>query len=1083
MRLPRGNRLARRLVDIATICAAGLAIAAVVGLLQDSTPFGDDALHYIGETRALTANFPFLAWDPHAFAGYVPTIGLSWLTYLPPSLLLRMGLDALSSFHLTFVCEFLLYGVSVYYFARSAGSDKIVSFSIPILAWSTNAYWNLTVWGGAYDRAFTIPMMFFSFGTTYRYVSQLNSGIRVVRYYWLSLLSWTLLFLGDVFVASAAACLGFIFLLLSGGRHDLASGLKRTGVIFLPLAGLAVWQVVPVVLQAILFAPFRNQYTVPNDLSLLFLPGNVWVSTLNLVYVPGVLAIGVLCLLTRVRMSLTQGAFLIALSVMGAYWFVMGWVPSLWQYLPRLMATYNSVENLGWIFLMALPIMLGMLRNQLGTVDRFVFHIRSNSKLSVSGRRLTVLLGAFTMLFIVGNAIILIPTIKTVNWGPLSDQLNAALDSSLGAPSNDYRISLQNRVLTRSFFFYQPDRFDTGGRAALLDPDPFFNSWYMTDVFYKNDLGSIDTVYIDDRPVANVSSLIESPSNFGGEKFWLDWYGVNAAVFYDYSFDQTLGNYSARPSLFSVVERPTTYAAPEIIVKPASPSAILVATNATIIGFYSAARNSQDEYRSLISLLSEMGLGSRFVIPLYLQSIADVFASPIQLLVTDSFTYSEKGPEMQTLFQTADIVVLSSMDVQPGLSTTAQPMGNRLLVDMPVSLSQLVNGREEGAYYFARSALILPITSINTTTSAYYPPETMILSPNTWSASYRTSNAEGSLQTQQNSVTLNVTSSDTTRNAQFNIQSYLPSRVPLSNDLLVSFSVQTTANITLGVSFSSTLVCCQNYVAIDQQISSGRSVDFQIPFSRFYKWYNSSAMFGVARDLTFSVDLPSGNPNVVVQIANVSVASPAYTISTLAEPLSLSSDGVLEHDTTAIGVGLLNRSNSSTTILNLSGDEPRNISTLASFSGGEASEQYDEVLTIGGNGLTAPSVALFLQESPYSTVHEEWTNNENMVAQSIPQGFRGLLWKETYSPLWKIGSESNLTRSQLNYYYAGPGMIYVPMANFATGIKASISSTGFQSLALASAPVFTIAALAVLRNRLPVFGSRKQEPAAEVEKH
>src|SRR6266702_4900637 len=119
----------------------------------------------------------------------------------------------------------------------------------------------------------------------------------------------------------------------------------------------------------------------------------------------------------------------------------------------------------------------------------------------------------------------------------------------MGPASSDYRVSLENRFLTRTFLFYQPDRFDTGGRVENLDPNPFFNNWYATSVFYKNDLCSIRENYIKDRPTANVSSLLESAYNFAEEKFWLDWFAVNGVVFYSYAFRQTIGNYSARSSL------------------------------------------------------------------------------------------------------------------------------------------------------------------------------------------------------------------------------------------------------------------------------------------------------------------------------------------------------------------------------------------------------------------------------------------------------------------------------------------------------------------------------------------------------
>jgi hypothetical protein len=303
--------------------------------------------------------------------------------------------------------------------------------------------------------------------------------------------------------------------------------------------------------------------------------------------------------------------------------------------------------------------------------------------------------------------------------------------------------------------------------------------------------------------------------------------------------------------------------------------------------------------------------------------------------------------------------------------------------------------------------------------------------------------------------------------------------VPLSNNLTVRFSIQTTANITLGVSFTSPSGCCSNYVGIDTNIILGSPRTFQIPYSRFQEWGNSSAMFGAAQDLTLAINLPPGESGVGVQLANVSIAASAYTVSTFPIALSLKDDGILEYNTTMTGVGLLNGSNASSAILNLPGTAPKSIITLASLSGGQTSQQYDRIITIGGNGTIAPLVGIFSQ-SPWSPVHEDWVTNQKMVAASIPHGFRGLIWKETHSPLWKFEPESGASPSPLAYYYAGPGMIYIPMPIYAGGIKASFLSVNPESITLFSIPIATIAALVLLRERISVFGRSRARIAEQV---
>ncbi|OLD04297.1 MAG: hypothetical protein AUJ07_04500 [Crenarchaeota archaeon 13_1_40CM_3_53_5] len=1074
MRLPRDSSLARRLVEAGVICGVGLSIAVVIGFVQDPTPFGDDSIYYVGAIKSLGSNYPFLGWDPHVFAGYIPTIGLSWLTYLVPFLLVRAGYDVISSFHLAFVFVFLLFGLAVFYFARSVGSDRTVSFSMSILAWSTNAYWNNAIWGGAYNRAFTIPFMILAMGATYRYASSLDRDRLLVRGYWICLVAWTLTYLGDVFLAITGTAIGSIFLLFSAGTMNIVSGLKRVGLVFLPAVGLTLWQWVPILLQDLTVGPYRNQYVGPVDWTSLFLPGSTWQSTLNLVYIPLILSLCVILLLTRSQTSLTEKAFLVALSAVGTYWFVMGWVMPLWPYLPRLMASNSSVENLAWIFLMTLSVLFAVFRRNLMISVRPVFRLGFRVRFSLDGKRLVNILRTTTLLIIVVNALIIVPGIKPVNWGPLTSQLNTGVNAVLGPPSSDYRISLQDRALTRGFYFYQPDRFDTGGRVVNLDPNPFFNNWYDTDVFYKNDLSSINTNYDEDRPAANVSSLLESPYNFAGVKFWFDWYGVDGAVFYPYSYlYNTIGNYSVRSSLFSVAERSTTYSIPEVFVTTESPSPILVATNATTVGLYSTSSNSEYEYRSLISILTTMGLNSRFVVPLYLHSIQDALTIPVDLVVTDSDTYSTKTPEMQALLKTSSLVVVSSEDGPLGSAASIQFQGTHLLVEIPLSFSQLVSQRESGGYYFISSAPIVGLDSFNASASSYYAAATSAIRPNTWNPTFTTSNVQGTLQIDSNSVSLNLTSTDTTRRSQFNIDSLLQNLAPLSNGLKVSLLVQTTANISLGVSFTSNGGCCSNYVAVDEEIRSGDPVQIQIPYSDFRKWGNSSDMFGVSRDLGLAVNLPLGEASAVVRISNVSLVIPAYTISDLPRAISLSHDGVLLFNTLGSnGVGLMNNYNASTTILNLSVSTQKSITTIASLSGGESNARYDKIIIAGGIGQPTPMVVLFAQ-SPWSPVHETWSNNENMISSSVPEEFRGVIWKETYSSQWRFEFGSGAAVSPVLYYYAGPGMIYIPLANSTGQLVASFTSTTPTSVAVLSISIATIAPLVVLRNKLPRLGLRR----------
>src|SRR5439155_26095546 len=108
-----------------------------------------------------------------------------------------------------------------------------------------------------------------------------------------------------------------------------------------------------------------------------------------------------------------------------------------------------------------------------------------------------------------------------------------------------------------------------------------------------------------------------------------------------------------------------------------------------------------------------IGLGPRFVVPLYLHSLQEVTAARLDVVVTDSYTYAQYSSQMQVLLQTSSVVVVSSNDGQLGSQPVVSQQANRVLVNVPLSFTQLVNGDEEGAYYFAKSANILEIHSFN----------------------------------------------------------------------------------------------------------------------------------------------------------------------------------------------------------------------------------------------------------------------------------------------------------------------------------------------------------------------------------
>jgi hypothetical protein len=61
------------------------------------------------------------------------------------------------------------------------------------------------------------------------------------------------------------------------------------------------------------------------------------------------------------------------------------------------------------------------------------------------------------------------------------------------------------------------------------------------------------------------------------------------------------------------------------------------------------------------------------------------------------------------------------------------------------------------------------------------------------------------------------------------------------------------------------------------------------------------------------------------------------------------------------------------------------------------------------------------------TVTVTWTNDSSMATGEMGGGYSGFLWKESYELTWdlKYIATDGVTQA-VPYFYAGPGMIYIP---------------------------------------------------------
>jgi hypothetical protein len=1047
--------------DLIFIIIAGMLIMGAVGILWNIEPMGDDALLHLANIRNFAINFPYVSWDPYSFNGYSPTIGFGWTIFLPIAIFSGPEFNAVLTLHVAFIVYFLLLGISVYYFATTVKSHRLVALALPILMWSSNSYWNYSIWGASYGRAFSLPFMFTTLALTYEYVAFLNEGKAVQRKYWLVLSFWFMTFLTDVYIAIISVGIATIFLILSAGWKNFRLGLGRFAKIFLPVLGLTTWYLLPVAKQIQTISPLRNDLT-PNELSQLFVSSSQGTSSLNVVYVPSVLVFAIVTLVIILKKRNTgpylkheQKAFLISLIAVSTYFFIMGWIPQLWPYVPRLMSTYDSNNAISFALIMMLSIMSG-------------------SFVQAHLPRLSTLSATFFFVFVIVIAFLIIPATRPVDWYPLSSTLNNALIKHVDLPS-DYRISVSGRVATRWFPFFNPNWQQTGGRAYTLDQNIFYQSWYQSEVFFKDDLGSLPNIYLEDQPYKNVSAFLTEPDNFAEVNFWLDWFGAQYVMLLQnfYPLNNTVNNYLQRQSIFSTIEVPTRYG-PLAIVRANYTSPILMATNAKILGFYSEQHDSLDQYNRLLALLSYLDLDSQYVVPIYLRSLEAVHAGSFDFLVTDSYTRQRENNAINMLStEGVNVLVVSSSPGQIGFSPTTEKTGNGSLVELPVSLFQLLTLGRTGSYYFLTALPSLVNTTVtNLTSSSVYPSQNISLNSQSWTIA-SAQNAEGFMQTSSQGAIFGFLSKNSSAPSSLTIRADMPNAVLLSDQLMVDLSVKVSVTTLLKISFLSENPSL-NYVSNEEVIPQGSWVKLRIPFTSFNTWQDPTLPFDMSKSLLINATTSHSYSGDIIQLANVSITTPGYSTINLPNPITLASNGFLEYSSSVLtntSFIFSNQNGSASASPEFTSDSGYpDIIPLREFTSG-AHQIYTKVIVVSDSSSVSLTISLF-QEPLWLPVQYRWLNNQNLEVLGVPKGFKGLIWKETYTDRWLLSQDRNGSQTQSpGYQLAGPGFIYISLKDLPLGTLHIIYEVYNQSDMVALGIAFsTIVALVSLRKGLYSLG-------------
>ncbi len=996
--------------------------------------YGDDATIWTYVISLFSKQFPYPQWDQCCFAGYQPA-GLGLTILLPQALFVKIGFPVALVLNYSFLASFLLLGFSVYYFVMKINGSTVIGVTLAMLLWITNTQWNATIWGASYDRFFAIPLLFFCLGCGYDYVSHLPANgftlefsasvVRSKRFLLFLLLS-ILLFMGNVVIAIITVQIVFVFIVLS--QRQLRKGLIALTLVWLPALAFTEWY-----WTRILFA-FLNYSTqtavindlTPNSLLQLYFPGGTWSQTLTYSYLPLLALTGVLAITQsrRKRFAFDRPALalLTSTSVWSLYWFVEGWVPQLWSIIPRIGATYDSTFYLG----LTLVIIIGIFSKALtGPGVRFeaakvmprtepLRSSRIGFRPSRQGQ-----IGLLLFLLVLTNAYIVVPAVKPVDWGPLTQSLNATIDPSLnfGSQASQYRLAMTGRVLTRWFSYLHPTLPITSGRFFPLNPNPSFGSWFDYSVFYRGDLDSINTLYIEDRPGPFQSYYLDASTNIASTLFWMDWFASKTALFLPtfQPSDGTVAIYRASP-LLNVTESALSQYPAYFVTNPRT-SPVAIETNTMVLGFYETGPTASGDYNLLLALLSYLGLGPEYVAPVRLDK-GSVAEASIDGLMTDYSTYSGSPSLIQTVANRgAKILVLGE-----GNQSSKPFMATPSVSFSPLSLEALAQEGPTGSYELIQTLFAsLYDSPISLTNRRAQPAGALMVPPQNWTISYAL-NVESTLQVKDNATSILTNATDSSQRGQVDI-SYPLIGSPITSAMSVSLQVMTDVQSIVALVFCPD-ESCQNYLRYDTVVpdTHGNWSTLSANVSQFaWKFFDEGIVN--AKSFTVVFNIPNGTSSASFQVRNAVIRTPSTFSYSLPSPLSSNLLGFLklaegQHAGESIYVG---SQDSGYMRANLSGSNGATVIPLSEFSG--RIRVFDEI--VSNNDLGQNPQMILLSEPTWKPLVLSSDGGANASFDDIEEGYKGIIWKENDSPDWLFTGRNG---TLIPHYSAGPGMTFIPIS-------------------------------------------------------
>ena len=602
------GRLADGLVALA-LTGAVLLTLGLAGALQ--APEGDDVYFHIANARFVSENWPHVWWYPNSHAGEPLMSQYPVTVYFVLAVLNQLGISLETLFRSLLASSFVLIALANFAVARSMHIGRALSAGIALLPFTGASLWNVSLIGGAYIRVAGLPALFLSLGATYHYLSALQREAPTRRAHAATVVSLIAVGLVHPFLFQFAALI-VASLVVMGVDGWVRRGRALLSV-FLPACAAIAWQYVPIVSLSVsesanVPGAIRHDVTRMEPEWLFVLPTKAEFSiTLGplLFGVALVALLYVLFLRRRLRHD-RDGALLMRLTVT-----LLGWVGYFiafaWLPLPAglyLMAAYD------YVFWAALAIsMLGVVLAALA------------SRATPRGLRgLDVALPVAAILVVAAS----FPWIESASFdahprhpGTVS-QATAKVVAAVREredPSG-YRLGAVTRTFTRWLPYDQPAVDFVGGRSSI-SPHRAFYDRMVYEAFFRRD--HLARVYFEDRPKVEIERDRAVVENYYRAFFWLEWYGARSTLM-DVAFtplEATAAGYAARSQFAAYRSVPSGYGSLAYArVEDRHP--VTMATDGAVVAVPYTSEETDPHYVSLLSALSNLDVGPRYVVPLRL---------------------------------------------------------------------------------------------------------------------------------------------------------------------------------------------------------------------------------------------------------------------------------------------------------------------------------------------------------------------------------------------------------------------------------------------------------------------------------